>query len=99
MRQGTTPTLTFTLPFETAGLTKCNVDFAQNGTVVLKKGIEDCTLSENSVAVSLTEEETLALNSKQLLEMQISVQKADNTIARSKPIVTKVGKALSGEAL
>lgn len=99
MRQGTTPTLTFTLPFETTGLAKCNIDFAQNGSVVLTKGIEDCTLSENSVAVSLTEEETLALNSKQLLEMQISVQKADNTIARSKPIVTKVGKALSGEAL
>jgi hypothetical protein len=99
MRQGTTPTLTFTLPFEVADLVKCDVDFAQNNKVVLSKKIEDCTLSENTVAVTLTEDETLNLSTKQLLEMQISVQKSDNTIARSKPIVAKVGKALSGEAL
>jgi len=99
MRQGTTPTLTFTLPFETTGLTKCDIDFAQNNKVVLNKDIDDCTLSGYTVSVALTEAETLALNTKQLLEMQISVKKSDSSIARSKPIVAKVGKALSGKAL
>ena len=64
MYRGTTPTLTFTLPFPSSKLTLCNVAFAQEGNVVLEKDLSDCQIGENTLTVQLSEEETLQLESE-----------------------------------
>lgn len=46
MYRGTTPTLTFHLPMETAALASAYITFSQSGEVKLEKQLSDCTRSE-----------------------------------------------------
>lgn len=62
MYRGTTPTLTFHLPMETAALASAYITFSQSGEVKLEKQLSDCTRSENSLGVTLTQAETLVLS-------------------------------------
>ena len=77
MRRGTTPTLTFTLPFSTEGMDVLNLAFSQKDSrghniLVLQKTLKDVTLDVYTVTTTLTEEETLKLSEKLgLLEIQI----------------------------
>lgn len=77
MRRGTTPTLTFTLPFSTDGIDVLNLAFSQkdkNGrdSIVFQKTLEDVTLNKFTVSLTLTEEETLKLsNKKGCLDIQM----------------------------
>lgn len=57
MYRGTTPTLTFHLPMETAALASAYITFSQSGEVKLGKQLSDCTRSENSLGVTLTQAE------------------------------------------
>ena len=77
MYRGTTPTLTFTLPFEAATLDVLSIAFAQvvatrgkKPVVVLEKTLGDCELSGNVISLTLTEADTLSLNDKQHVEIQ-----------------------------
>ena len=71
MIRGTTPTLEFTLPFDTRLLSDAYVTFAQNKQVVLDKKLSECQCSDNKLIVKLTQEETLRLKCNCLVEMQI----------------------------
>lgn len=59
--RGTTPTIVMNLPFSTSEveLVKIYVTFRQFGGIVLEKSKEDCTILETSIAVALTQEDTL----------------------------------------
>lgn len=54
MRRGTTPTLTFILPFSTDGMDVLNIAFSQNNKIVFQKTLKDVTLDEYSVYLTLT---------------------------------------------
>ena len=78
MYRGTTPTLTFTLPFEAATLDVLSIAFAQvvetrgkKPVVVLEKTLGDCELSGNVISLALTEADTLSLDDKQHVEIQL----------------------------
>lgn len=74
MYRGTTPTFTFNLPIEAGTITKLMVAFRQIGTAVsFEKDLSECTLSENTVSCSLTEEETLELKAGYRLQIQLRV--------------------------
>ena len=74
MYRGTTPTLTFTLPFKVKQITALNICFAQQRDVVLEKDLTDCNLGENTIQVRLTEKDTLLFDQeKGLVEMQLRV--------------------------
>lgn len=66
MYRGTTPTLNFTLPIDSAEIDKCKIVFAQYKdlvtdqlVVVLEKDFTDCVLDGTTAKLTLTEEETL----------------------------------------
>ena len=72
MFRGTTPTHTFTLPFDAACITKLNIAYAQDGKIVLEKHLQDCQIEGNAVSVTLTESETLLFDSdKTWAEIQL----------------------------
>lgn len=74
MYRGTTPTFTFNLPIEAETITKLVVAFRQIGTAVaFEKELDDCTVSENTVSCSLTEEETLEMKAGYKMEIQLRV--------------------------
>lgn len=85
MYRGTTPTLNFQLPFEVSQITKLNIAFSQDNTVVLEKALSDVTREGRKITVKLSEMETLSLNDKKGLEIQLRV--AVGSIKMASPII------------
>lgn len=59
MRRGTTPTHTFTLPFDIPEGSAVRVVYAQNDIVLVERTTETCTIEGNKVTLRLTDKETL----------------------------------------
>lgn len=53
----TTPTITFSLPFEASYLTAAYINFLQGSTAV-DKTLADCETSEKTLSITLSQEET-----------------------------------------
>ena len=82
MYRGTTPTITFTLPFDGSRITALNLCFTQQGEVVLEKALGACKLERNTLQVSLTEQETLLFDAKKgMADMQLRIGCGDARMA------------------
>ena len=77
MYRGTTPTLRFTLPFDTSTLDAVWVTIAQGGKVIINKEKSDCDLKGTDISVTLTQAETLALTAGNKTEIQLRVLTTD----------------------
>ena len=73
MYRGTTPTITFTLPFDGGNITALHLCFVQQGEIVLEKDLYACEIKGNTLQVALTEEETLRFDAGAMVEMQLRV--------------------------
>lgn len=98
MYRGTTPTIGFQLPFECSYIDVLNIAFAQNNKVVFEKTLNDCKLDGRIITVWLTENDTLALNDRKELEIQLRAAIGNNKIA-SDIITTSVKRILKDGAL
>lgn len=99
MRRGTTPTLTFILPFSTEGMDVLNIAFSQNNKIVFQKTLKDVALDGYSVYLTLTQEETLNLSSEQgLLDIQMRCGFGESKFA-SNIITVEVEKLLKDGAI
>ena len=83
MIRGTTPTLEFTIPFDTSLLAEAWVTFAQNKAVVLDKQLSECQCDANKITVKLTQEDTLKLKHNCLTEIQIRARTVDGNAVAS----------------
>lgn len=82
MKRGTTPTLSYTLPFECGNIDTCYLTFVQGSTQVLNKTLTDMAASGNTLTISLTQADTLALTAGVPVEMQLRIKTTDgNAIA------------------
>lgn len=81
MIRGTTPTLTFKLPFDCADIDILNISFAQYSTVVLEKDLYDCDVNGNEIRLTLTEDDTLKFASGEHAEIQIRVGIGEQRLA------------------
>ena len=82
MYRGTTPTITFTLPFDGGRITALHLCFAQQGEVILEKTLGACKVEKNMLQVSLTEQETLLFDAKRgMVEMQLRIGCGDARMA------------------
>lgn len=73
MFRATTPTHIFTIPFNTGQLQEIRITYQQNGANVLTKTEADCTLTENEIKVTLTQEETLLFSEEHRVSIQLRV--------------------------
>lgn len=96
MIRGTTPTLEFTLPFDTSLIAEMYITLAQNGTTVLEKTLSDCNCSGTSVSLTLTQEDTLRLQQQPRLqgEIQIRVRTTSGEALASDIMSVYVGRIL-----
>ena len=94
MIRGTTPTLTFTLPFSTSTIRSLMLTFSQSGKEVFTLEKEDCTLDDTSVIVHLTQEQTLKFLTTALVEIQMRVLTTDNQAIASEIITCSIDKVL-----
>lgn len=88
MIRGTTPTLEFSLPFDTSEIAEAFVTLSQNDIVILDKALNDCKCNARKLSVRLTQEETLKLSCDCKTDIQIRVRtKAGDALASN---ITKV---------
>ena len=95
--RGTNPPLTFTIPesaFCADDIEILHIAFCQNRQLVLEKRLEDCILAGQTITVPLSETETLRLNDRAELEMQIRAKLKDGQKKASRIMRTEVGRIL-----
>lgn len=83
MYRGTTPTLRFTLPFDTSELAAAWVTLAQSGKVVIDKPMADCVLDGYTLSVTLTQQETIRLTAENRTDIQLRVRTTDGAALAS----------------
>ena len=82
MIRGTTPTLEFTIPFDTSELAEAFVTLSQNDTIILDKALDDCKCDARKLSVRLSQEETLKLSCDCKTDIQVRVRtKAGDALA------------------
>lgn len=100
MRRLTTPTHIFNIPFETDLIEKMRIVYAQSEEIILTKELSDCVLSDKSVSVTLTQEETYLFdNKKHAVEIQLHILTTGGDSVVSNIIRVLVEKCLDTEVL
>jgi len=99
MIRGTTPLHVFKLPFSTENIEKVRVIYSQNNKPVVKKELCDCTLEGNTIKLKLTQEDTLELDCKFPVEIQVRVLMAGGDVLASFPLETSLYRCLEDEVL
>lgn len=99
MIRGTTPTHTFKLPFDASIVQKAMVIYAQNDAVVLEKQAQDCTMQDNEISVTLTQEDTLKFDCHFKVQIQLRILTNQGQALASDIHIVSVGKCLNDEVL
>lgn len=73
MYRGTTPTITFALPFDSGQITALNLCFSQAGKIILEKDLSACVAEGKTLRVALAEAETLLFDANAMVEMQLRI--------------------------
>jgi hypothetical protein len=97
--RGTTPTHTWILPFESSLVKEARVIYAQNNKPIITKQTADCSIGEDKISVTLTQEETFLLNCDYYAEVQLRVLTIDGGVYNTSVRVEGVGKCLDSEVL
>lgn len=84
--RGTTPTLDFVLDdnIEDLNLDVLYMTFKQQDRVIIEKGINDVTISENIIKIELTQDETLSFRKNQEVRIQARMRTGNKAYATSK---------------
>lgn len=91
MIQGSTPTHYFELPFDVSNIKTVHINYAQDKQIIVTKTERDCMFGGNVLEVTLTQEDTLALDHSKPVEIQIRVITFDGASLVS--VISKVGIA------
>lgn len=88
MYRGTTPSLTFKLDIDVNRITNLSIVFSQGGKILYTKMMEDCQIisENNSILVTLTQEETLELEPNRDMHVQLKLQLDNEKVSVSRYI-------------
>ena len=92
--RGTNPVNTFTLPFELISPQQVWLTYAQDDVIVIDKDKESIVVSGNTLTVHLTQDETLKLDHRKQVQIQIRILTADGVAIRSNIKEYSVSKIL-----
>ena len=73
MIRGTTPLLSFTVPFDPAETKRICITFSQNNREVFTLEKRDCTFEGNTISTTLSQDHTLSLKANATVQIQIRV--------------------------
>lgn len=96
IRRGTTPTQVFNTSIDLSSATVLYVSYKQRGKVLINKTLEDCDVDSTSVTTALTQEETLLLDDKVKVEIQIRAKFSNGDAVASNIMETDAGRILKG---
>lgn len=92
--RGTTPTVGYRLPFPASELAEASIALAQNQTVIVEKNLSECDRVDDRISVVLTQEETLKLDAKKPVEVQLRVRLLTGTALATDPESVPAGRIL-----
>lgn len=99
IRRGSTPTHTFTLPFDTSLIKAASVVYSQNDIKILTKRMADLTKNGKTLSVKLTQKETFLFNPKEAVSVQVRVLTNSGDALNSLITKVNVSDSLSEEVL
>lgn len=99
MIRGTTPTHVFTLPFETTLVSSARVIYKQGTKEVIRKENEDIIREGKALRLTLSEEETLRLDCRLSVKIQLRVRTIAGQVLATKPMIVTVDECLDNEVL
>ena len=99
MIRGTTPQHTFTIPFDVSLAKEVMIIYAQNDVEVFRKTTEDCQMYGKTISVTLTQEDTLLLNHKHNVQIQVRLLTNDGKALVSNVKLVSVRKCLNSEVM
>lgn len=97
--QGTTPTVTFNLPFDVSTIKNCEIYFGQNDELLVTKGYNDCVLSGTTLSVTLKQKDTLQFDPAEKLQIQIRFRYNDDSVDATEIIKGKISDLLSDSVI
>lgn len=98
--RGTTPTHEFELPYPIALVDDIRVVYGQNKKAIIVKTINDCTLTEGQISISLTQEETFLFSASKKLEIELRIKLVNGKVVRTEePIILRVVDSMSDEVI
>ena len=81
--KGTTPIHIFVLPFDTNTIENAVVTYSQKGRIIFEKRKDDCIFENNTITVTLSQEETLKFEHSYLAKIQLRVRTYDDAVYAS----------------
>lgn len=99
MIRGTTPTHTFTIPFDVADIKKLKIIYSQDDAQIFCKRIEDCELFGTTIKTNLTQEDTFKFDCKKMVQIQIRVLTINDDLLSTKILTVSVEKCLDDEVM
>ena len=92
--RGSTPTNTFNVSVDLTTAVELYITYKQQTKPVFIKELEDCSVTSTKIVTQLTRAETLKLNAKYQVKIQIDAKMPDGTWIPSKIITTNVYELL-----
>ena len=102
MIRGTTPTLSFNLPFSTSMIKSAEITIKYvDGLkrILITKTLDECEVEEMRIGARLTQEETLQFPAPSTVLVQLRVLTTDDTALATVPLSVKVKKLLTEDVI
>jgi NAD-dependent DNA ligase len=99
IRQGTTPTHTFNLPFDVSTLKVISIAYGQKTDVLFVKRLEDMTVDGSTVRVTLTQKDTLKMDPRRDVEIQVRVVTHNDEALASDIFTVPIDRVIECEVL
>ena len=94
--RGTTPTHTFTHPFDVSKVAKAKVVYKHGDKVLIRKNTTDCDMVESRISVTLTRAETVAFPDSGSVKIQLEIETTDGKNLKT-PVYMKYSSELLDE--
>lgn len=99
MKRCTTPILEWELPFDVSLIAAVRVSLGQNDKVILKKTEADCELTENTIRLQLSQEDTKALSGDySVIKVELTVKTTTGSVLKDTQI-TRLDDCLDDEVI
>lgn len=97
--RGTTPTITFNLPFNVSTIKNCEIYFSQEDELLFTKGYNDCVLDDTTLQVTLKQKDTLKFDDELKLQIQLRFMFNDGSVDATEVMKDKIGKLLTDDII
>lgn len=82
--RGSTPTHSFSIPFDTNAIDGVIIIYAQNGAEVFRKTTADCTITNHDISVTLSQNDSLRLKADAPVKVQLVVYSGGKAFTSNK---------------